>query len=418
MDGLFAQNPLDGLFARQPIDGVFARHPLEGVGRVMSFDRAPRLVFWEMTKACPLACVHCRATAQREPSPDELTTDEGRAIIDELAGAPRPTPVLILTGGDCLQRPDLGELTSYAQSLGVPVAIAPSVSPNLSAATLSMLSANGVRNASLSLDGGFAETHEQVRQIPGHFADTIRAIGLLQEHGFAVQVNSAVMAQTVRELADIASLLVRHGVRTWEVFFLIGVGRGHAIAEIESDEYEDVCHFLVDAAQYGMTVRTVEAPFFRRVRDWRARRPDSRLDPAVEFRLGPVYRALRDRLRELMGEPTSRVLAPTVATRDGKGIVFIGHDGRVYPAGFLPLPLGSVRDKGVLEIYRDDPLLKAIRSAEFPGRCGHCEYADVCGGSRARAYAATGDPLADDPACEHLRWATTLTELPSRQHVP
>jgi radical SAM protein with 4Fe4S-binding SPASM domain len=114
-----------------------------------------------------------------------------------------------------------------------------------------------------------------------------------------------------------------------------------------------------------------------------------------------------------MGEPTSRVLAPTVATRDGKGIVFVGHDGRVYPAGFLPLPLGSVRDKGVLEIYRDDPVLKAIRAAEFPGRCGHCEYADECGGSRARAYVATGDPLADDPACQHLRLAMTLVETPS-----
>jgi radical SAM protein len=367
----------------------------------MDFDRVPRLVFWETTKACPLACVHCRATAQRNPAPDELTTDEGKAIIDELAGAPRPTPVLILTGGDCLQRPDLDELTAYAQSVAVPVAISPSVSPSLNAAVLSMLRANGVRNASLSLDGAVAQTHEGVRQIPGHFADTIRAIGLLQEHGFTVQVNSAVMAQNVRQLADIAALLIRHDVKTWEVFFLIGVGRGQSVAEIEGDEYEDVCHFLVDAARYGMTVRTVEAPFFRRVRAWRCAPPDSGLDPALEFRLGPLYRDLRARLREQMGEPTSRVLAPTVATRDGKGIVFVGHDGRVYPAGFLPLALGSVRDDGVLDIYRGHPVLQAIRSAAFPGRCGRCEYADECGGSRARAYAATGDPLADDPACQY-----------------
>ena len=151
----------------------------------MSFDRVPRLVFWETTKACPLACVHCRAVAQREPAPDELTTEEGKAIIDELAGAGRPAPVLILTGGDCLQRPDLAELTAYAQSSGVPVAISPSVSPSLNAATLSMLYANGVRTASLSLDGAVAETHEQVRQIPGHFDETIRAIGLLKEHGLS-----------------------------------------------------------------------------------------------------------------------------------------------------------------------------------------------------------------------------------------
>jgi radical SAM protein len=374
----------------------------ERARRVISFDRVPRLVFWEMTKACPLACVHCRAFAQCDPAPDELSTEEGKAIIDELADAGPPAPVLILTGGDCLQRQDLDALTAYAKSLGVPVAISPSVSPSLNAATLSMLYANGVRTASLSLDGAVAETHEQVRQIPGHFDETIRAIGLLKEHGFAVQVNSAVMAQNVRELADLAALLVRHGVRTWEVFFLIGVGRGHAVAEIEKDEYEDVCHFLVDAAQYGMTVRTVEAPFFRRVRDWRSKLTDLSLDPVAEFGLGPLYRELRARLRGQMGEPTSPVLAPTAATRDGKGIVFVAHDGSVYPAGFLPLSLGSVRDRGVLEIYRDDAVLNAIRNAEFPGRCGRCEYADECGGSRARAYAATGDPLADDPACRYL----------------
>ncbi|MGO9198726.1 MAG: TIGR04053 family radical SAM/SPASM domain-containing protein [Acidimicrobiales bacterium] len=371
----------------------------------MNFDRVPRLVFWETTKACPLACVHCRATAQCHGAPGELTTEEGKSLLDELASAPRPTPILILTGGDCLQRPDLDELTAYAKYLGVPVAISPSVSPSLNTCTLSMLRTNGVRSASVSLDGAFADTHEQVRQIHGHFSETMRAIALLQEHGFTVQVNSAVMAQNVRELADMAALLVNHDVSTWEVFFLIGVGRGQSISEIESDEYEDVCHFLVDAAQYGMAVRTVEAPFFRRVRDWRARRPDASLDPAVEFRLGPLYKELRTRLQQQLGEPTSRVLAPTVATRDGKGIIFVGHDGRVYPAGFLPLPLGSVRDKGVLDIYRDDPVLKAIRAAQFPGRCGHCEYADECGGSRARAYVATGDPLADDPACRHLRAA-------------
>ncbi|MGO9582544.1 MAG: TIGR04053 family radical SAM/SPASM domain-containing protein [Acidimicrobiales bacterium] len=374
----------------------------------MSFDQVPRLVFWETTKACPLACVHCRATAQRGPAPGELTTEEGRALIDELAAARRPSPILILTGGDCLQRPDLAELTAHAHASGVPVAISPSVSPSLNAATLSMLRANGVHVASLSLDGAVAETHEQVRQVPGHFADTVSAIGLLHDNGFEVQVNSAVMAQNVRELADIAALLIGHGVRTWEVFFLVGVGRGESVTEIESDEYEDVCHFLVDAARYGMVVRTVEAPFFRRVRHWRSQALASNIDPAVEFALGRLYLDLRARLRELVGPPRSEVLAPTAATRDGKGIVFVAHDGQVYPAGFLPLALGSVRDSPLLELYRDDPVLRAIRKAEFPGRCGRCEYADECGGSRARAYAATGDPLADDPACSYVPSAATL----------
>jgi radical SAM protein len=379
--------------------------------QVARFDRVPRLVFWETTKACPLACVHCRATAQRGPAPGELTTEEGRSIIDELASAGRPTPVLILTGGDCLQRGDLEELTAYAQASRVPVAVSPSVSPSLNLDTLSMLRANGVRTASLSLDGAFASTHDHVRQVPGHFADTIRAIELLKAQGFEVQVNSAVMAQNVHELADIAALLVSHEVRTWEVFFLIVVGRGETIAEIAPDEYEDVCHFLVDAARYSMTVRTVEAPFFRRVRDWRAGLgPDK--DPAVEFGLSPLYTELSGRLGDLLGPPEAEVRAPTSATRDGKGIVFVAHDGQVYPAGFLPLALGSVREKPVLAIYREDPVLRAIRSGKFLGRCGRCEYTDECGGSRARAYAATGDPLADDPACSYVPSAATLVKSP------
>jgi radical SAM protein len=383
------------------------------VHRALSFDRVPRLVFWETTRACPLACVHCRATAQRDPAPGELTTDEARSLIDELAGSERPTPVLILTGGDCLQRGDLGELTAYAQAAGVPIAISPSVSASLNGAVLEMLQANGVRVASLSLDGAMETTHEHVRQVPGHFEDTIRAIGLLHEHGFEVQVNSAVMAQNVHELADLATLLVGQGVRTWEVFFLVGVGRGETVAEIEPSEYEDVCHFLVDAARYGMTVRTVEAPFFRRVRDKRARLSPE-VDPALEFRLGPLYTELRDRLWELLGRPQTEVMAPTSGTRDGKGIVFVAYDGEVHPAGFLPLGLGSVRDKPVLEIYRDDPVLKSIRNGEFPGRCGRCEYTDECGGSRARAYAATGDPLGDDPACSYVPPAATLVERTPR----
>ena len=316
--------------------------------------------------------------------------------------------MLILTGGDCLQRPDLFELTRYAQELGVHVAISPSVSPSLSAATLSWLYGNGVRVASLSLDGATETTHEAIRQVPGHFGATLGAIDLLHEQGFQVQINSAVMASNVHELADIAALIIRHGVRTWEVFFVIAVGRGSSVSEIAPDQYEDVCHFLVDAAQYAMTVRTVEAPFFRRVHDWRSKRAGADIDSAVEFGLGPLYLELRQRLRQLLGEPRSEVLAPTSGTRDGKGIVFVSHDGQVYPAGFLPLPLGSVRELPVLSIYRESPVLVAIRNAEFSGRCGVCEYANECGGSRARAFATTGDPLSEDPACSYVPPAATL----------
>jgi radical SAM protein len=376
------------------------------VRQLPNFDRMPRLVFWEMTKACPLACVHCRATAQVAAAPGELTTAEGRALIDDVALAGHPTPVLVLTGGDCLARPDLEELVAHAQDRRVPVAIAPSVSPNLTFERATRLRSLGVKSASISLDGALAETHEAIRQIPGHFSMTLDAIALLQRVGITVQVNTAVMAANVAELAALADLLRRLEVRTWEVFFLIGVGRGIGVSEVDPEQYEDVCHFLVDVARHDLVVRTVEAPFFRRVCDVRSRREELGLDPADEYSLGRTYRVLHDELERRCGPPTTRTLAPTAGTRDGKGIVFVGHDGEVFPAGFLPVGLGNVRTESLMEIYRCHPLLRSIRAAEFPGRCGHCEYRDLCGGSRARAWSATGDALADDPACSYLRWAS------------
>ena len=233
-------------------------------------------------------------------------------IIDSL-GCARPAPVLILTGGDCLQRPDLLELAAYAKSRGVPVAVSPSVSPSLERGVLEALRDNGVGTASLSLDGSNPTTHDRIRQVPGHFAETVAAVDLLHERGFEVQINTAVMAQNVHELADIASLLADKGVRTWEVFFLVGVGRGETVAEIAADEYEDVCHFLVDAARYNMVVRTVEAPFFRRVCDWRAKAAPG-ADPAGMFHLGPLYGELAGRLVDLLGDGALR--GPRAKLRD------------------------------------------------------------------------------------------------------
>jgi radical SAM protein with 4Fe4S-binding SPASM domain len=211
--------------------------------------------------------------------------------------------------------------------------------------------------------------------------------------GLKVQINTTVMSANLEELADIAALMAETGVAIWEVFFLVHVGRGEATGAITAAEHEDVCHFLYDASHYGFIVRTVEAPFFRRV--------------VVERRAGrpapgtTTYHRMHERLVERLGPAERGSSAHTASTRDGKGIVFVSHDGEVYPAGFLPLALGSVRERSLAEIYRDSPVLRRIRAAEFSGRCGRCEYADLCGGSRARAYADTGDPLAEDSACVH-----------------
>jgi radical SAM protein len=360
----------------------------------VDLDRRPILVFWESTRACLLACKHCRAEAHPSPVPGELSTAEGLRFIDALAAFERPAPILVITGGDVLMRTDLEVLVTHAKAMGVPVALAPSVTPLLTDERLAQLRGFGVKVASLSLDGASAGTHEGMRGIDGHFAATVDALARLRVHGFVVQVNTVVTADNVEELPSIARIVRDSGAAIWEVFFLVNVGRGTAMNELGPDDNEDVCQFLYDASQYGFVVRTVEGPMFRRVVRWR--------EEGITGPTGPLYERLSAARREELGLPTSASRAQTKGTRDGRGIIFVSSTGDVYPAGFLPIVLGNVKDDDIVEVYRDDPLLRRIRSAEFGGKCGHCDYRALCGGSRSRAYAATGDPLAEDPACSYM----------------
>lgn len=379
-----------------------------GVGEAaaVDLDSRPILVFWETTRACTLACRHCRASAIPEPLPGELSTVEGERLLDALAGFGEPRPVLVATGGDVLMRADLDRLVGRAAALKVPVALAPSVTPRLTAERVASLRRLGVKVASISLDGATAATHEGVRGIEGHFEATLAAIRLLREHGVTVQVNTVAMRDTVDELPGVARIVAEAGAAIWEVFFLVPVGRGSALDDPTAAENEHVCHFLVDASRYGFIVRTVEGPFFRRVV---AQRADGDAPPA-----SGLYRRLREGLERELGPPRQPVRAQTKGTRDGRGILFVGHDGELLPSGFLPLPLGNVREDGIVEVYREHPLLLRIRAAEFAGRCGRCPYRELCGGSRARAYAATGDPLGEDPGCAFEPPAALRAEQASR----
>ncbi len=349
------------------------------------------LVFWESTKACGLACRHCRASAIQHPLPGELTTSEALGFVDSLAGFGMPRPVLVATGGDVLERRDLDLVAGRAAAARVPFALAPSVTPLLTDERIASLRRAGVKIASISLDGATAAVHEGIRGVDGHFERTLDAIRRLRRHGITVQVNTVVMRDTVGELPGVARLVRETGAGIWEVFFLVQVGRGARLQELTPAENGDVCHFLVDASRYGFVVRTVEAPFFRRVV---AERSAGGAAPATG-----LYRRLAAGLRRELGEPAGAPRAQTKGTRDGRGILFVGHDGTVTPSGFLPLPLGSVREDDLVELYREHPLLRRIRAADFAGRCGLCTFRDVCGGSRARAFASGGDPLGDDPAC-------------------
>lgn len=364
------------------------------------FEDRPILVFWETTKACSLSCRHCRATALPTALPGELTTAEGLQLLDQLSEFGRPTPILVLTGGDCMARRDLLLLTARARELGIVVALSPSVTPRLTPESMSPFADLGVRSVSISLDGACPATHDAVRGVSGHFDETLRALEWLSEAGFKVQVNTTVMRANVGELADIAALLQRLAVPIWEVFFLVNVGRGADVAALNAEENEQVCQFLYDASRYSVLVRTVEAPFFRRVVAERHERQEQE-EGSRGLQRGPIYDRLLGRLEELLGPPLNRPLSPSVSTRDGMGVLFVGHDGSVRPSGFLPLPLGNVKERGIADIYRHHQLLLRIRSAEFGGRCGRCAFRHLCGGSRARAYAVSGDPLGEDPGCAY-----------------
>jgi len=382
----------------------------------LNFDERPILVFWESTKACLLACKHCRAEAVSTPAPGELSTAEAERFIDSLIEFGRPYPVLIFTGGDALMRDDIFHLVSYAKSRHIPVGMAPSVTPRLTKENIEQMKSLGVKAVSISLDGALASTHETIRGISGHFVDTVAQLRRLVDAGFDVQVNTAVMKDNVQELPALVELFKDIGVKIWEVFFLIHVGRGKESAELSAEQCEDVSHFLYEASAYDLIVRTVEAPFFRRVivnrKDEEVTAqggPDTAVTGELEatksvaekYHLGDLYVSLSKELRQRLGAPSSPPQAQTSGTRDGKGIIFVAHDGTVYPAGFLPVDLGNVKSASIAEIYRNNPVLQAIRSAKFQGKCGVCEYRDLCGGSRSRAFAHHQDALAEDPSCAY-----------------
>ena len=363
-------------------------------------DEKPLLVFWETTKACPLACIHCRANAITRPLPGELSHAEALDLIRQVAEFGRPYPVLVLTGGDPLMRSDLWELVEEARSLGIPVAMAPSPSRQL-LENIDNIVREGVSAVSISIDHPDPEVHDRVRRYQGSWEAATTAVRELLRRGVSVQVNTAVMRSTVRGLPGMARLLRELGVRTWEVFYLVPVGRAGAEEDLSPAEWEDVSAFLYEVSRYGVRVRTSEGPMFRRVALLLSYASRTGAEPSGLVRTGKLYLELVDELRKLMGEPGPQALFETSGTRDGKGIIFISHDGMVYPSGFLPVPVGNVRRGRLVDIYRGSPLLRRLRAAELRGRCGACEFREVCGGSRARAFAYYGDPLAEDPACAY-----------------
>ncbi|MHB1868880.1 MAG: TIGR04053 family radical SAM/SPASM domain-containing protein [Nitrososphaerales archaeon] len=361
------------------------------------FHSKPILVFWETTRACPLSCVHCRASAISDPLPGELTFNEGLNLIDQIASFGKPYPTMILTGGDPLMRKDLFNLMAYASKIGVNFAASPAVSNLLTFDTLQRIKHAGATSISVSLDGATSETHESIRRIEGTFDRTMETILKARDLGLPIQVNTTVMKRNLHELPAIFHLIKTLGIKVWEVFFLIRTGRGSDQYDLTPYEYQSACNFLYDASHYGLIIRCVEAPFIRRV-------IKERLAGTVSDLSGDeTYSKLRTDLLELEGaHGQSSSTLGLRGTLDGDGIIFVGHDGTIYPGGFVPVAIGNVRQDRLVDVYRSSELLMNIRARKFSGFCGECDLREICGGSRARAYSGQGDPLSSDPACIYV----------------
>jgi radical SAM protein with 4Fe4S-binding SPASM domain len=332
---------------------------------------APTRVYWEITRACALACRHCRAEATPCADPCELDHAAGLRLLQKLAAAD-PKPHVVLTGGDPLERSDLFALIAAARGLGLHVSVSPSATPRLTSDVIAKIKDAGVDAISLSIDGSSAAKHDEIRRVAGTFERTLVAAARAREVGLAFQVNTLVSAETLSDMPEIDALVRKLGAARWSLFFLVTVGRGTVLQPIAADAAERLLIWLAERAKIrpGPVLTTTEAPFFRRV----------------------VSRA--------GGGPPGHGHAAGI--RDGNGVMFIGHDGAVYPSGFLPVSAGNAKLENPLTIYRESPLFQALRNVDsFRGRCGRCEYRSACGGSRARAWTATGDVLGEDPLCAY-----------------
>lgn len=375
----------------------------------------PFLVIWEVTRACQLVCQHCRADAIRTHHPMQLSTAQGRRLLEDLASFGAPRPLVVLTGGDPFERTDLEELVAYGTSLGLHISLAPSVTPRLTTDSLRRLRDAGARAVSLSLDGSSAATHDGFRGVDGVYAATLDAARWIRDLDLRLQINTTVTGRTVEELPEVLRTVLDLGAALWSVFFLVPTGRGEQLDALDPDGTEDVLHWLHDASRL-VAIKTTEAPHYRRVVLQRSAAPE--LAPST----GPLYARLRAASADLVDRDTGsvrRAARPPIDVNAGKGFVFVDHLGAVHPSGFLPVPVGSVRDRPITTIYRESPLLRQLRDPDtFGGRCGVCEFRSVCGGSRSRAYAATGDPLAEEPSCNHQPADARATGHPSHDPTP
>jgi radical SAM protein len=358
------------------------------------FDRAPFTIAWEVTRACAYACVHCRADAQHQHDPNELTTTEALQLIDRLAGF--GSPILIFTGGDPMMRRDLFELIAYATQKGLRCSLTPTATALPTLERLQQAKAAGIRRIALSLDAPRAAVHDDFRKVPGSWQRTIDILQRAQQVGLSVQVNTTVAKHNVDILPEMVPFIEAVNAVQWSLFFLVPTGRAMIAQMISPVEHERIFGWLYDLSRSApFDIKATAAPMYRRFAIER-KKAEIESDQPITFQGAGFQYA--DGLNR-----------PTRGVNDGNGFLFISHTGSIEPSGFLPISAGNVRSADVIEIYRNSRLFRDLRDAsKLKGRCGVCEYRVVCGGQRGRAYGITGDYLETDPACAYTPQALAV----------
>lgn len=350
----------------------------------VDFDRAPFLVIWEVTRACALACVHCRADAIHRRDPRELTTEEGFRLIDQVRAFGARPPLFVLTGGDPMRRSDLAELVRYGADAGLTVALTPSGTAAATPARLAELKAAGLSRVAVSLDGPDPDTHDAFRRVRGSYAWTLRIIEATLDLELPLQINSTICRMTLPQLEAMAERVSQWPLTLWALFFLIQTGRGTGLEQISAEECERVLNYLYDLSLVSpFGIKTTEAPHYQRV-VWQRE--------AARRQAGDTAQAAGRR----------RQLRAPRSVNDGNGFVFIDHLGNICPSGFLPVQRGNVRTGSLADVYRTDEVFRRLRNDNaLLDRCGRCRFRSICGGSRSRAFAATGAVMASDPLCAY-----------------
>ncbi len=376
-------------------------HPRGLHPSAVDFDETPFVSIWETTRACDLACKHCRAEAISEPLPGELTHDEGRGLLRQIAEM--GTPICVLSGGDPAKRPDLFELIRYGKVLGMRMATIPAATSMISRELVKGLKEAGLDQMAMSLDGPTAEVHDTFRGVPGAFDLTMRGARLAAEEELPLQINTVFSSFNWEYFDEIAALVRKLGVVFWEVFFLVPMGRGAALRQMNARQYEELFGRL---AAFGHSVdfivKITEAPQYRRFLIQQRKKERREGEAAGHPGAAAAGKgALPAHMTRDFGPGGSIGLAPK-GVNSGNGHLFVSYCGDVYPSGFLPLKCGNVREQPLAEIYREHKVFKELRDPDLlEGKCGYCEYRNICAGSRARAFAMTGNYLAEEPFCDY-----------------